>query len=651
MSFVAPGRVPFVLLVLATLLLVAGRAPAGEIRLDRGAVVEDLLARMSPSHSAPGERVATLVNPLDEPTVWRLSTETVRPHAFRIAIDDEAGASRTVLQSRHPYALQLSRASQGRRLASAPIVLGPGERVRLHARALERGADPGHPIRLEPEAAFTAREARLSLVHGAYFGAGALFIAFFATFALLLGSRPAVYYALYFAALLALNLHAYGYLETLLFHAFPQAYFPAFRPLQIAVIVSYLAFARSFLRTRERRPRLHRFVGGYIAATAALALLEAAFWSPAFVLVVDAVALGFLLLGTGAAVLAVRERYSGAAFFAAGWALLFATGVMNYVASAPRFARFNDAADAATLVLQLADAVVFAAAIIAQTRALRADRDAAVTAELSASREALALARSLLESRSDRDAAVALAERTRASMAATTHDLRQPLVSLQSALARLDEAAPEAAGQVRAGIDYLRSVLQGAGEGPAAVSPERAPAPSSRPAVSLAAVFANVETMFADEAARRGVRLRTVHGGLVVDAAPIALMRIVSNLVANAVKYAPGAAVVVAARRRAGSVRIEVRDSGPGLDAATLERVLRPYERGADDPDGTGLGLAIVRALGEENGWTFRAESAPGLGSIFAIEGIEAAARPAALPERDGGRPTPGRLDAPPAGP
>jgi len=61
-----------------------------------------------------------------------------------------------------------------------------------------------------------------------------------------------------------------------------------------------------------------------------------------------------------------------------------------------------------------------------------------------------------------------------------------------------------------------------------------------------------------------------------------------------------------------------VRDNGPGIDTAYLERIFRPFERlHAREGDGAGLGLAICRAIVERHGGRLWAESTPGTGSVF----------------------------------
>jgi len=81
------------------------------------------------------------------------------------------------------------------------------------------------------------------------------------------------------------------------------------------------------------------------------------------------------------------------------------------------------------------------------------------------------------------------------------------------------------------------------------------------------------------------------------------LERIVSPLLANAVRYA-GSTVTVSARRLPGCVRIDVTDDGPGVPEAFLGDLFQPGRRAdsGDGHDGAGLGLPLARRLARAAG-------------------------------------------------
>lgn len=87
---------------------------------------------------------------------------------------------------------------------------------------------------------------------------------------------------------------------------------------------------------------------------------------------------------------------------------------------------------------------------------------------------------------------------------------------------------------------------------------------------------------------------------------PVALQRILSNLVENAVRYGDGGPVEVTLQCSP-TVTIRVKDRGPGIPSDQLEAVFRPFHRldssRSSQTGGSGLGLAIVQQLAKANRW------------------------------------------------
>ncbi|HUA01830.1 MAG TPA: response regulator [Candidatus Aquilonibacter sp.] len=99
------------------------------------------------------------------------------------------------------------------------------------------------------------------------------------------------------------------------------------------------------------------------------------------------------------------------------------------------------------------------------------------------------------------------------------------------------------------------------------------------------------------------------------------LRQVLTNLIGNAVKFTPGGGrIQLAALRNGHQVRVEVRDSGPGIPQAEQKRIFEAFYRlqhGEKAPEGTGLGLAITQRLVELHGGMLGIESEVGAGSCF----------------------------------
>jgi signal transduction histidine kinase len=104
-----------------------------------------------------------------------------------------------------------------------------------------------------------------------------------------------------------------------------------------------------------------------------------------------------------------------------------------------------------------------------------------------------------------------------------------------------------------------------------------------------------------------------------VEADPVRLRQVLDNLVANAVRHAPGGEVVVAVEPGDGVVRVSVSDHGPGIAPEDLDRIFEPGVRLVAGRGGSGLGLPLARAIAVAHGGELTVASAPGEGSTFTL--------------------------------
>lgn len=109
----------------------------------------------------------------------------------------------------------------------------------------------------------------------------------------------------------------------------------------------------------------------------------------------------------------------------------------------------------------------------------------------------------------------------------------------------------------------------------------------------------------------------------VVEADAFALGQIFGNLLDNAVKYMtepPGKIRIWSDDTEADEVRFHIRDNGPGIDAANIEKVFELFRRvGRTDTPGEGMGLAYVKTLVRRHGGRIDCKSTLGKGSTFSF--------------------------------
>src|SRR5690606_15246839 len=112
------------------------------------------------------------------------------------------------------------------------------------------------------------------------------------------------------------------------------------------------------------------------------------------------------------------------------------------------------------------------------------------------------------------------------------------------------------------------------------------------------------------------VRLAMVEQGApVLHGSRRAMVVILEQLVRNACTFTPEGRIDVVVQ----DDRVEVRDTGVGMDRDVLERVFKPFYRADQYVGGRGLGLAVVRRLASRFGWTVAIDSAPGQGTTVTV--------------------------------
>jgi two-component system sensor histidine kinase KdpD len=108
-----------------------------------------------------------------------------------------------------------------------------------------------------------------------------------------------------------------------------------------------------------------------------------------------------------------------------------------------------------------------------------------------------------------------------------------------------------------------------------------------------------------------------------VDADPVQMGQVLTNIIENAIRFSPrGSEIQIAAARWRSAIQVRVTDQGPGIPPADRERVFEEFYRhdAGGGRGGTGLGLAIARAVVVAHGGTIWASAAPGGGTAVSFE-------------------------------
>jgi len=215
-------------------------------------------------------------------------------------------------------------------------------------------------------------------------------------------------------------------------------------------------------------------------------------------------------------------------------------------------------------------------------------------------------------------------------LASLSHELRTPLNAI-SGYAGLIVAADDAprtvadhAGEIMSAARHMLSLVNDVLEYSRV---EAGQLPIAWQRVQLAAISEEAMRMVGVFAASRGVQLErdidwpdaTMRGD------PVRMKQVLMNLLTNAIKFTPrgGSVVLKLDRSDDGQVRCAVRDTGIGIAAEDIEKVLTPYGQVVSGDggamEGTGLGLPIAKALVERQGGTLTLDSVPGQGTTVTV--------------------------------
>jgi Na+/proline symporter/CheY-like chemotaxis protein/nitrogen-specific signal transduction histidine kinase len=141
--------------------------------------------------------------------------------------------------------------------------------------------------------------------------------------------------------------------------------------------------------------------------------------------------------------------------------------------------------------------------------------------------------------------------------------------------------------------------------------------------VQLESVLNNIRVEFEPLAQEKSLSLVVVPCSLSVKSDPQLLVRLVGNLVSNAIKYTANGQILVGCRRKRDRIVVEILDSGMGIAIADQKVIYREFQRldaGARAAPGLGLGLSIVERLSKVLKHPVRLDSVPGRGSRFSVE-------------------------------
>jgi PAS domain S-box-containing protein len=209
--------------------------------------------------------------------------------------------------------------------------------------------------------------------------------------------------------------------------------------------------------------------------------------------------------------------------------------------------------------------------------------------------------------------------------ASVAHEVSQPITAMlcnaEAALGWLG-SEPSQVAEARRALASIVTDANRAGEVMNWIRALIKKTPAMKESIDVNNAILDVVTMARSEMLRHGVSLQTDLADLPhIEGYRVQLQQVVLNLILNAVEamssldQPPRELRISAARNASGSILVAVRDSGPGLDPAMVNRLFHPFS--TTKPQGLGMGLAICNSIVEAHGGRLWVSANEPRGAVF----------------------------------
>lgn len=578
----------------------------------------------------PGQRTALVLRIRNAGTAagtWILTTGRGSLRHFKLY--EVAGERFTLLlDGSDPVAAQENLTTY--QAFSKELVLEPGETRTIVIDLLSENSTY-MPLRLETYGTFFRdRRENIAMVSGVVLAVCVLIFLNFVFFSVT-GYREFGWLALAQTFMVVSTVHAEGYLTIFLLADKPLLGVAIEDGVKCAFAAAMAQFARSFLHTRTRTPRLDAsLLGLVIAGLVVIALqlglpvfgpaMRGALHSAAWI-VTGTVALYLPVVGW----LAMRSVGRQLWPLLVGWASLALFIIYGAVASMGLFSWLP-------INWHLIGPVGFFEQLMVtlalgfNLRKIRADQQEADARYASELAERLRVSERAARLADEREVALAAVDSQNALLHASGHDSRQVILALSGAikvLERQDSAGHqhELIAMLKSSVDYLSEIAATTMSGAAMVG-------GSGQFVALSAF--RVETlvepllmMFRNPFTGKALTLEhDIDGAITIVSDRPLLMRAIANLLSNSHRYTETGGARLSVTMEDGRAIIEISDTGCGMDESVVARLMAAGParvHGDDAAAGTGSGIRAARQIVERLGGTLSIVSARGIGTTLQI--------------------------------
>ena len=196
----------------------------------------------------------------------------------------------------------------------------------------------------------------------------------------------------------------------------------------------------------------------------------------------------------------------------------------------------------------------------------------------------------------------------------TVHDLFQPLSSVRMAAGVIpEESGKDIKNYIDNTVGYAESLLK------SFMLESKDDFQNLNCDLILGELFENVILKHQPAADEKNIKITFFNSHRTCEANQENLVRILDNLITNAIRYTKFGGVLIGSRYNSKGIEILVVDTGKGMSLIDIKKLLRPFEQKKAGKQGYGIGLYVVKTLCEQSGFELSITSEINKGSCFKI--------------------------------
>lgn len=440
-------------------------------------------------------------------------------------------------------------------------------------------------------------------------------------------------YIAYAVSTLLFLIHADGVGFQYLWPKFPQFNSSAAIYFGSGVVILTIYYSRIFLNTKHHHPLMDKMILSFIIMV--LVTTIGGFfinpqWLKKTLILFSLLAVIFCTIG---GLVAGIKRFKEVRFYIIAWSGAVISGIIMNLRHYLGFDISQDTEFDAIRVAMVFDASMMGLAIADRFNQLRKSRQNAMKDSLANAKRNLELNSRLYGLEEQYKLAVEMVRSRDEELQNTVHDLRQPLNALRLNIENLRHANSTRTNdeyRIDETFSYLETLIAGHLQNTAFSSEvnetDRIQIPikvSEDMPLTIPSILETIYEMFLPDAIEKELTFKYIKTEYDTKIDPLVLMRIITNLVSNAIKYTHDGEIIVLTRKSPKKLSIEVQDTGVGMSIEEFEQAKNRKARLQKNQtmiEGYGYGLSIASTLSQKHGLDLSISPNTPKGTIVTLE-------------------------------